>query len=83
MTTLQDKAQKEGRRVLNFLERPSQSVLRGQGFGVQGQPNEAAVVKVKAGTDRRLKAEDVEKSLTAVVQEMEKRGFSCTFGKRA
>jgi hypothetical protein len=74
--TLQDNAQKEGARVLDFLERHSQSVLQGPGFDGQGQPSEAAVTKVKAGKDRRLGAEEVEEPLTAMCQEMEKRQFS-------
>lgn len=76
VTTLQDNAQKEGARVLDFLERHSQSVLQGHGFDGQGQPNEVAQVPVKAGTDRRLEAVKVEKQLSAVCQEMEQRGFS-------
>jgi hypothetical protein len=46
VTTLQDNAQKEGSRVLSFLERHSQSVPQGQGFDAQSHPNEAAVVQV-------------------------------------
>jgi hypothetical protein len=76
VTTLQDNAQKEGARVLDFLERHSQSVLQGHGFDGQGQPSEAAVTKLEAGTDRRLGGEEVEEHLTAMCQEMEKRQFS-------
>lgn len=76
VTTLQDNAQKEGARVLDFLERHSQSVLLGHGFNGQGQPNEMALAPIKAGTDRRLEAGQVEKQLTGLCQEMGKRGFS-------
>lgn len=76
VTTLQDNAQKEGARVLDFLERHSQSVLPAHGFDGPGQPNEVALAPVKAGADRRLEAGKVEKELTAVCQEMVKRGFS-------
>ncbi len=78
VTTLQDNAQKEGARVLDFLERQSQAVLQAHGFNGQGQPNEVSLAPIKAGTDRRLAAGEVEKELTAVCQEMEKRGFSPT-----
>ncbi|MCP4410294.1 MAG: hypothetical protein GY807_21620 [Gammaproteobacteria bacterium] len=37
VTTLQDHAQKEGARVLGFLEWHSQSLLQAQGFDAQGQ----------------------------------------------
>ena len=76
VTTLQDNAQKEGARVLDFLERHSQTVLQAHGFDGQGQPNEVALAPIKAGADRRLEAGKVEKELTAVCQEMAKRGFS-------
>jgi hypothetical protein len=73
---LQDNAQKEGARVLDFLERHSQSVLQGHGFDGQGPPSEVAVTKLEAETDRRLGGEEVEEPLTAMCQEMEKRQFS-------
>jgi hypothetical protein len=74
--TLQDNAQKEGARVLDFLERHSRAVLEAHGFDAQGQPSEARVAEATVGTDRRLKAEGVQEQLTVVVQEMDKRGFS-------
>ncbi len=76
VTTLRDNAQKEGTRVLDFLEHHSQSVLQEHGFDGQGQPNEVALEPIKAGADRRLEAGKVERALTAVCQEMAKRGFS-------
>ena len=76
MTTLQDNAQKEGARVLDFLERHSQTVLQAHGFDGPGQPNAVALAPIKAGADRRLEAGKVEKALTAVYQEMEQRGFT-------
>ncbi len=76
VTTLQDNAQKEGARVLDFLEHHSQQVLAAHGFEGQGQPSEAVVTKARAGTDQRLQAEEVDEQLAAVVEEMEKRGFS-------
>ncbi len=78
VTTLQDNAQKEGARVLDFLEQHSQSVLQEHGFNGPCEPNEVALAPIKAGADRRLEANKVEKELTAVCQEMEKRGFSPT-----
>ena len=75
VTTLQDNAHKEGARVLDFLEHHSQSVLQEHGFNGPGQPNEVALEPIKAGADRRLESGKVEKELTAVCQEMEKRGF--------
>lgn len=76
VTTLQDNAQKEGARVLSFLERHSQSVLQVHGFDAQGQASEVAVAQLKAGTDKRLSAQRVDQGLTAMCQEMEARGFS-------
>ncbi len=76
VTTLQANAEKEGARVLDFLERHSQSVLQAHGFTGPGQPNEEVVAQVAAGADRRLETGEVEQQLTAVCQEMEKRGFS-------
>ena len=76
VTTLQDNAQKEGARVLSFLERHSESVLQAHGFDAQGQPSEAPVAQVKAGTDQRLSAKRVNQGLRAVCQEMAARGFS-------
>ena len=78
VTTLQDNAQKEGTRVLNFLERHSELVLQAHGFDRQGRPSERVVAEVEAGVDRRCEAAVVEKQLTAVCQEMERRGFSPT-----
>ena len=76
VTTLQDNAQKEGARVLDFLERHSQRVLAAHGFEDPGRPGEAVASAAAAGTDRRLKAEEVERQLAAVVTEMGKRGFT-------
>ena len=76
MRTLQDNAQKEGTRVLSFLDRHSESVLQSHGFDVQGQPPGPVVAEVKAGTDRRLSTEEVNQGLTVVCQQMEVRGFS-------
>ena len=76
VTTLQANARQEGARVLDFLERHSQTVLQEYGFDAQGQPSEAAVVAVEAGVDRRLEAAMVEKHLTAVCQEMAARGLA-------
>ena len=76
VTTLQDNAQKEGARVLSFLERHTESVLQAHGFDAQGQPSEAPVAQVKAGTDQRLSAKRVNQGLRAVCQEMAARGFS-------
>jgi hypothetical protein len=76
VTTLQDNAQKEGARVLDFLERHSQRVLAGHGFERGGQPTEAVVTEATAGTDRRLKAAVVDEQLAAMVEEMDQRGFT-------
>jgi hypothetical protein len=62
--------------MLDFLEHHSQSVLQAHGFDGQGQTNEVALEPITAGADRRLEWDNVEKALTAVCQEMEKRGFS-------
>jgi hypothetical protein len=76
VTTLQDNAQKEGTRVLSFLEHHSQSVLQAHGFDAKGQASEVAVARFKAGTDKRLSARRVNQGLTGVCQEMAARGFS-------
>ena len=76
VTTLQDNAQKEGSRVLSFLERHSQSVLQAHGFDAEGQASEVAVARFKAGTDKCLSAKRVNQGLTGVCQEMAARGFS-------
>jgi hypothetical protein len=76
VTTLRDNAQKEGARVLDFLACHSQRVLSEHGFEGDGQPTEAVVIEATAGADRRQKAEVVDEQLTAVVEEMGRRGFS-------
>ena len=76
VTTWQANAQQEGARVLDFLERPSQTVLQRPEFDTQGRPSEAAVAAVEAGADSRLEAAMVEKHLTAVCQEMAARGLT-------
>jgi len=76
VTTLRDNAQKEGARVLKFLERHSQRVLADHGFEPDGRVPEAVVDEITAGTDWRQKAEVVDEQLTAVVNEMGRRGFS-------
>ena len=76
VTTLQDNAQKEGARVLDFLDRHSQQVLAAHGFEGQGQPSEAVVTKTTAGRDQRLQFEEVDEQLAVVIEEMAKRGFS-------
>ena len=48
VTTLQDNAQKEGSRVLSFLERHSQSVLQAHGFDAEGQASEVAVARFRS-----------------------------------
>lgn len=52
VTTLRDNAQQEGARVLNFLERHSQTVLQEHGFDEQGQPAEAGMAQATRGMDR-------------------------------
>jgi len=76
VTTLRDNAQKEGARVLGFLEQHSQGVLAAHGFEQAGRPPKAVVDKITAGADRRQKAEVVDEQLTTVVEEMGRRGFS-------
>jgi hypothetical protein len=76
LTTLQDNAQKEGTQVLNFLDKHSQLILQAHGFDAQGQPSEALVAPVAAGTYNSLSAEQIEQGVAAVCQEMEARGFS-------
>jgi hypothetical protein len=76
VTTLQDNACQEGARVLGVLERHSQALLQEHGFDGQGQPNAAARAQVETGTDQRLEAKAVEESLTAMCQEMQRRGFA-------
>jgi hypothetical protein len=76
VTTLQDNAQKEGARVLDFMERHSQTVLAEHGFDGQGQPRETVVAEATVGPDRRLATELVQVQLEATVQEMARRGFS-------
>ncbi len=74
--TLQANAQREGIGVVDFLEHHSQRVLAEHGFKEDGQPTQAVVGEVTAGTDRRQKAEVVEEQLAAVAEEMAQRGFS-------
>ena len=76
VTTLQDNAQKEGARVLDFLACYSQRVLAEHGFTGDGQPTAAVLGDATTGTDRRQKAAVVDEQLAAVVGEMAKRGFS-------
>jgi hypothetical protein len=76
VTTLRDNAQKEGAQVLDVLERHSQRVLADHGFEPDGRAPEAVVDEITAGVDRRQKAEMVDEQLTAVVEEMGRRGFS-------
>ena len=66
LTTLQDNAQKEGTQVLNFLDKHSQSILQAHGFDAQGQPSEAQVAQVAAGTYNSLSAEQIEQGVAAV-----------------
>jgi hypothetical protein len=74
--TLQANAQREGTGVVDFLEHHSHRVLAKHGFNGDGQPTEAVLGEVTAGTDRRQKAEVVEEQLAAVAEEMAQRGFS-------
>ncbi len=76
MTTLRDNTQKEGARVLDFLEQHSQRVLADHGFENDGRALEAVVEDITAGPDRRGQAERVDKQLTVVLEEMADRGFS-------
>jgi hypothetical protein len=76
VTTLQASAQREGARVVDFLERHSQMVLQQHGFDAQGHPGEATVAAVAAGADGRLETATVEEQLTAVCQEMAARGLT-------
>ncbi len=76
VTTLRDNAQKEGARVLEFLEHHSQRVLADHGFESNARAPEAVVEELTAGPDRRYRAEEVDKQLEAVAEEMAARGFS-------
>ena len=76
VTTLRDNAQKQGARVLEFLERHSQQVLADHGFEPDGRVPEAVVSEATAGADRRQKAELLDEQLMAMVEEMGRRGFS-------
>ena len=76
VTTLQATAQREGTRVLDFLERHSQAILQAHGVDAQGQPSAAVVTQVVAGSDPRLSAEALERGLATTGQEMQARGFT-------
>jgi hypothetical protein len=76
VTTLQDNAQKEGARALDFLERRSQSVLQEHGFDGRDQPNEVALTLMKGGTGKRREAR-VQEQLKGVVSGDGEAGFFC------
>jgi hypothetical protein len=76
VSTLQVNAQQEGSRVLDFLERHSQSILQAHGFDAQGQPHAAPVAQAAATPYSSLSGKCLEQGLTAVCEAMQARGFS-------
>lgn len=67
LNTLRDGAQAEGLKVLDFMDKKTQGILKEHGFDAQGVPEENSAVAPKLGKPAYLKKPTIQSALTEVV----------------
>jgi hypothetical protein len=76
LNTLSDVTQAEGLKVLDFLTRKAESLFKEQGFNSQGLPEADCTVIKQIPDAAYLEQEKLQPSLTAVCEDMVKKGLS-------
>jgi len=76
LNTLRDGAQAEGLKVLDFMDKKTQSILKEHGFDAQGVPQAQCTVTDKLVRPINHKKPTIQKALTGVVENMSRRGFT-------
>lgn len=76
LNTLRDGAQAEGLKVLDFIDKKTQSILKEHGFDAQGVPAAHCTVPGELVRLIHHKKPTIQKALTGVVADMSRRGFT-------
>ncbi len=76
LNTLRDGAQAEGLKVLDFMDKKTQSILKEHGFDTQGVPEAHCTVPIELVRPVHHKKPTIHKALTGVVADMSRRGFT-------
>ena len=76
LNTLRDGAQAEGLKVLDFIDKKTQSILKEHGFDTQGVPAAHCTVPDELVKPVHHKKPTIQKALTGVVADMSRRGFT-------
>ena len=75
LNTLRDGAEAEGTKVLDFLDRQSQKILKDHDFDSQGAPQQDCALIEKIPAPVYLEEKVLQPALTAVLEDMKKKGF--------
>jgi hypothetical protein len=78
LNTLRDGAQAEGLKVLDFMDKKTQSILKEHGFDAQGVPEENSAVAPKLGKPAYLKKPTIQSALTEVVANMNRKKLAAS-----
>ena len=78
LNTLRDGAQAEGLKVLDFMDKKTQGILKEHGFDAQGVPEENSAVAPKLGKPAYLKKPIIQSALTEVVANMNRKGLAAS-----
>ena len=78
LNTLRDNAQVEGLKVLDFIDKKSQVILKENGFDSQGVPQAHCVVTRKVVKSSYCRKPTIRRALTQVLAEMSQKGFTAT-----
>jgi hypothetical protein len=78
LNTLRDGAQAEGLKVLDFMDKKTQSILKEHGFDAQGVPDANCAVVTTLVLPTYLNKPTIQSAVTEVVANMNRRGFAAT-----
>ena len=76
LNTLRDGAQAEGLKVLDFVDKKTQVILKAHDFDPQGVPEAHCAVTQKIADPAYLEGQAIQKALDGVLEKMSKKGFS-------
>lgn len=76
LNTLRDGAQAEGLKVLDFVDKKTQAILKAHDFNPQGVPQEHCAVLEKIAKPVHRGKPTIKKALSGVLEKMDKKGLS-------
>jgi len=76
LNTMRDGAQAEGLKVLDFMDKKTQIILKEHGFDAQGVPQAHSAIAPKLVKPAYLKKPTIQNALTEVVADMSRKGFA-------